>query len=251
MHPTPMGERLMKVTERWYSERMGRDITVARWGTYGAPVLLFPTAGGDAEEAERMQLVASLDELLAAGRIKVYSCDSVAGMALTRYEGSTEYRMSLFNSFQEAVAREVVPAIHSDCGGPTPIVVAGASIGAFNSVAMLCRYPELFSAALGMSGTYDIAHLIGGHVTPDLYYATPKRFLPGLSGPTLDLLRQRWVVLASGTGAWEDIDGSWQMADVLGAAGVPNRVDDWGPGHSHDWPSWREMLPVYLDDLVP
>ena len=32
-------------------------MTVARWGHWGAPVLLFPTAGGDAEEIERMQVI--------------------------------------------------------------------------------------------------------------------------------------------------------------------------------------------------
>ena len=47
----------MKVTERWHSERMGRDLSLVRWGHYGVPVLLFPTAGGDAEEVERHRLV--------------------------------------------------------------------------------------------------------------------------------------------------------------------------------------------------
>jgi len=41
------------------------------------------------------------------------------------------------------------------------------------------------------------------------------------------------------------------MADILGAKGVPNRVDVWGPEWDHDWPTWRAMLPVYLDELVP
>ena len=33
--------------------------------------------------------------------------------------------------------------------------------------------------------------------------------------------------------------------------GIPNRVDDWGPDYDHDWPTWWEMLPLYLDDLLP
>ena len=40
-------------------------------------------------------------------------------------------------------------------------------------------------------------------------------------------------------------------ADALGRKGVPNRVDDWGDRYDHDWPTWWEMLPLYLDDLVP
>ena len=41
------------------------------------------------------------------------------------------------------------------------------------------------------------------------------------------------------------------LAKVLGDKGIPNRVDDWGPAYEHDWPTWWEMLPLYLDDLVP
>ena len=35
----------MKVTERWHSHRMGRDISLVRWGHYGVPVLLSDVAG--------------------------------------------------------------------------------------------------------------------------------------------------------------------------------------------------------------
>jgi esterase/lipase superfamily enzyme len=240
----------VKVTERWYSDRMGQDLSLVRWGHYGVPVLLFPTAGGDAEEVERNGLVGALAPLVDAGRVKIYSCDSAAGRVMVRREGSTEYRTWLFNAYHQAVAQEVVPAIHAD-STQVPIVVAGASIGAFNAVAMLCRYPHLFGAAVGMSGTYAVEQFIGGPFTDDLYYASPLHFLPGLDGPTLETLRQRFVVLASGSGRWETVGESWRMADALGAKGVPNRVDDWGPGYDHDWPTWWQMLPLYLDDLVP
>ena len=59
------------------------------------------------------------------------------------------------------------------------------------------------------------------------------------------------IVLASGSGEWEDVGESWAVANVLGAKGIPNRVDDWGPAYKHDWPTWWEMLPTYLDDLLP
>ena len=240
----------MKVTERWRSERMGQDISLVRWGHYGVPVLLFPTAGGDAEEVERHHLVGFLAPMVEAGRIKLYSCDSAAGRAMAQNEGSTQYRMWLFNQYHQAVAEEVVPAIHAD-SAPQDIVVAGASIGAFNSLAMICRYPHLFGAAVCMSGTYTVERFIGGPFTDDLYFASPLHFLPGLEGPALDLLRRRFVVLASGSGRWEDVGESWAAAKALGDKGIPNRVDDWGDRYDHDWPTWWEMLPLYLDDLVP
>lgn len=240
----------MKVTERWWSDRMGQELSLVRWGHWGVPVLLFPTAGGDAEEVERHQLIARLAPMIDAGRIKVYSCDSAAGRAMARHDGSTDYRRWLFNAYQQAVAEEVMPAVHADSSAE-PAIVAGASIGAFNALAMICRYPELFGAAVGMSGTYQPERFIGGRFTDDWYFASPLHFLPGLEGPALDTLRTRFVVLASGSGRWEDVGESWAASAVLADKGVPHRVDDWGGGYDHDWPTWWEMLPLYLDDLVP
>ena len=76
------------------------------------------------------------------------------------------------------------------------------------------------------------------------------RLRPPPGRPALDLLRQRFAVLASGQGANEDVGESWRIADVLGAQGIPNRVDPWGPEWPHDWQTWRAMLPMYLDDLL-
>ncbi len=241
----------MKAVERWYSDRVQREITVARWGTYGQPVLVFPSAGGDAEEIERHGLVGACGQLLAQGRVKLYSVDSVAGQAMMLKVGSPLHRSWLLNQFHECVRREVIPAIHADLGGAAmPVIASGASIGAFNAVAVLCRYPDIFGAAVGMSGTYQIDRFYDHAWSSELYFSCPLQFVPGLDGPQLDLLRQRFVVLASGEGAWEDVGESWHMASVLGAKGIPNRVDNWGPQWEHDWPTWHRMLPQYLDELT-
>ena len=242
---------MTKTVSRWHSERLHRDITLARWGHYGQPVLLFPTAGGDAEEIERMLVIRALGPLLEAGRIKVYSCDSLAGRALATKEGSEAHRSWMLNAFHDYVAHEVVPAIRSDChDNGVEVIAAGASIGAFNAVAVTCRYPHLFRAALGMSGTYDLETLLGFRGNEDFYFSSPMAFLPNLGGALLDVLRKRFVLLPFGQGRWENPDESWRMAGVLGAKGVPNRVDPWGGEWDHDWPTWREMLPRYLDELV-
>ena len=61
----------MKATDSWYSERLEQSIGMARWGHYGAPVLVFPTAGGDAEEIERNGLVDACRPLIEGGRVKL------------------------------------------------------------------------------------------------------------------------------------------------------------------------------------
>ncbi|MCA1824634.1 MAG: hypothetical protein LC640_10325 [Frankia sp.] len=156
------------------------------------------------------------------------------------------------NFFHDFVRNEVVPAIIDDCGGsPLGIIATGSSIGAFNALAMVCRYPDAFHKAICMSGTYDVTRFYeGAPMTQDLYDASPLHFLPDLEGPQLDQLRERYVLLASGQGDYEDIGESWRAAHALGSKGVPNRVDPWGVEWEHNWPTWRAMLPQYLEELT-
>lgn len=242
---------MSKATERWFSDRVQTEVTLVRWGTYGRPVLIFPTAGGDAEEVERHGLVDACQHLIDAGRVKLYSVDSVAGQAMMTKPGSPQHRLWVLNQFHDCIRHEVVPAIHSDSGGePLGIIASGASIGAFNAVAVLCRYPDVFSAAIGLSGSYTIERFYERPWTKDLYFSSPLQFLPGLDGSVLDQLRQRFAILASGEGQWENVDESWTMAGALGAKGVPNRVDNWGPQWDHQWPTWWRMMPQYLEELA-
>ncbi len=242
----------MKTVGRWRSERVEREVSLVRWGTSGQPLLLFPTAGGDAEEIERMHLVGALMPLIEAKKLKVYSCDSVAGAALLARERNPRHQMWLQNQFHQYLRHEVVPAIHADCqGNQLDIWAAGASIGALHSVAMVCRFPDVFSRACAMSGTYDIRRFYDAkEFTDDFWVSSPLHFVPTLGGKHLEVLRSRFILLVSGQGRAEDIAESWRMAKVLGDKGVPNRVDPWGAEWHHDWPTWRKMLPQILETWV-
>jgi len=235
---------------RWYSDRTRCEVTLARWGHFGQPVLLFPTAGGDAEEIERFLMIKVLEPLIDAGKVKIYSCDSVAGRVFFSKEGSPEYRMWMMNQYHQYVKHEVVPAIRTDCKDPdVGVWAAGASIGAFHAAAMVCRFPDLFHKGICMSGTYNLLRFCERkEPTEDYFVSSPLHFVPTLSGPHLDLLRQRHLLIASGRGRWEDINESWKLAAVLGNKGVPNYVDDWGPEVHHDWITWRDMMPKFLTE---
>jgi len=243
---------MSKLTSSWWSPRVEREVAVARWGTFGTPVLVFPTAGGDAEEIERFDLVAACGDLIDAGRVKLYSVDSVNGRVLLAGEGDAGHQAWIQRQFFELIRHEVVPAIRADCrSDDVEVVTAGSSIGAFNALTCVCRFPDVFRLAICMSGTYELRRFFSGEVGEEFYETSPLHFVPAMEdGATLDRLRERMVVLASGEGANEDVGESWKVAEVLGAKGIPNRVDPWGPQWEHDWPLWRAMLPGYLKDLA-
>lgn len=241
----------MRDSSSWYSERVRQWVHLVRWGHWGTPVLVFPTAGGDAYEIERMGLIAALAPLLDGGRVKVYALDSIAGRAWLQRQ-DPRHCTWLQSQFDAMIDHEVIAAIRADCRSDgIEVLTAGSSIGAFNALATLCRHPDAVRAAIGMSGTYNLEPWLSGHFDDAFYFASPWHYLPGLGdGWQLDALRRRFALLAYGGGRWEAPHESWRMAELLGGKGVPNRVDAWGPEWDHDWPTWRRMLPQYLDWLA-
>jgi len=237
----------------WKSPALGgREISFVRYGVSGTPLLLFPTAGGDAEEPERFHLITAIGDFLKDLRVKVYCVDSIAGMAWLKECKTLEQAAAIQNQFDTCLYREVVPAIHRDCGGDGGLVwTAGASIGAFNALAAVCRHPDVFGKAICMSGTYNMNRFLEGRINHDYYQSSPLDFVPNLSSKHLDLLRQRFILLAHGQGDYEDPEQSWRVERVLGPKNIPNRVDAWDKTWRHDWVTWRKMLPQFLGELLP
>ena len=236
---------------RWYSPELQMDTQVVRWGSFGAPLLLFPTAGGDAEEVERFFLIKKLAPFINEGRLKVYSVDSINGRAWITNE-SVRHRIWVQQQFDKYVGEEVVPLIRQDChSGNIQIMTAGASIGAFNALVSICRYPEFFNRAICMSGTFDIEKWLEGQWFDEFHHQSPIHFVPGLpEGDQLNWLRQRYVLLVTGQGKNENPEESWKVAHALGQQEIPNRVDLWDPEWPHDWETWREMLPQYVEEML-
>jgi esterase/lipase superfamily enzyme len=225
---------------------------MVRWGHFGKPLLVFPTAGGDAEEIERFGVIDVLGPFIDAGRIKVYSVDSVAGRVIAQRHFPRERCGAVLNRFDACVHTEVAPRIRADCNSPDiAVAVAGASLGAFSALATLCRHPDVFDLAIAMSGSYDLEALLDVTVSEDFYFSSPLHYLPRLEGgPQLEALRTRFAVLPFCQGRWENPGETWRMAEVLGAKGIPNRVDPWGAEYDHDWPAWRAMLPAYVSEFL-
>jgi esterase/lipase superfamily enzyme len=218
-------------------------------------VLLFPTAGGDAEEVERWQMIDVLAPLIDSRHDQGLLVRLVAGKALVTGEGTPRHRMWLQNQFHQYMRHEVVPAIRTDCKDP-PTSRSGrpAPRSARSTPWPRCAAsPTCSPAAWPMSGTYDLRRFYDARpdeFTDQFWASSPLHFVPTLGGRHLDVLRTRYILMPVGEGKAEDIGESWNLAKVLGRAGVPNRVDSWGPDWPHDWITWRKMLPQTLEQSL-
>jgi len=94
---------------------------------------VFPTEGGDAGEFERHGMVGALQDLLAAGRIKLYCVDSFDRESWSNSGVSLEERARRHGAYEAWILGEVVPFIRDDCGGASEVITCGASLGAFHA----------------------------------------------------------------------------------------------------------------------
>lgn len=241
---------MQREVRSWWSPAVGREMGVATYGHYGKPVIFFPTGGGDFLDCERFLMVRALGPLIDAGRIKLFAVDSVCRESWTNPEVAPADKSRAQARYARYLEDELVPFIRGRCGGSEQRIAAcGASIGAYNALNVACRRPDQFDLMIGLSGTYSHDHRMGGHFDDDYYFNMPLHFVPGLSGRLLEELRSVRFVLGLGE-AHENPAYTWAVASVLGRQGIWNRVENWGPGSGHDWPTWRTMLPLFLDRLA-
>lgn len=236
----------------WFSRPIGLEMPIVTYGHAGPAVLLYPTAAADYLENERFFLVKAVEPLLMAGRMRLFSIDSINSHAWMDRDLPVVVQARRQAAYSQYVEEEVVPYIRHVCGNPEErILTTGASFGAFHAANQFFRRPDLFGGVIGMSGFYDLGpRYLKKYNGDDAYRNNPAWFVHDVSGDHLHRLRtDSRIVLAAGEGAYEAPDASRKMAGILASKGIPHWLDIWGKDVNHDWPWWRRMLPYFLEKL--
>jgi esterase/lipase superfamily enzyme len=152
------------------------------------------------------------------------------------------------NTWNEYVYQEVIPFIKQNTSGETPVIISGASFGALHSANLFFKRPDLINGCIPMSGVYDLTEYTKGYFTEDVYYNSPMHYVPNLTDHNVleQVRRSGHIHLFSGSGAHEDPDSARRFAGILYGKGIWYELDIWGHEWSHDWPTWRAVLPHYL-----
>ncbi len=240
---------LRRTIDGWHSPSLGQDMPIVSYGHGGHPLLLFPTAAADFLENERFHLVNAVAGAIDAGRVRVFSINSINSQSwMDRNLPVPEQarRQALFSQYIE---EEVAPFIRNACGTPGQrIATAGASFGAFHAANTLFRRPDLFDATIAMSGFYDLGpDYLKGYSDDNCFFNNPAWCVPGIEGRPLELLRSSRIHILTGQGSYEAPDASRHLSGLLNSKGIPHFLDVWGHDVDHDWPWWRKMLPYSID----
>lgn len=237
------------IYERIPSSAMGREMHVWRYGWWGAPVLVFPSAAGFAHEWQKEGMIDTLDPLLRAGKIKLYCPESNVAEAFTRKEERGAVKIAKHLAYERFILDTMVPFIRQDCNLPAArIGVVGCSLGGLYAALFALRHPETFDYALCMSGRYEITQFLGGYNAPDVYFSNPLAFVPNLHGEALDRVRQTHLTMVCGTGQWEEgcIEETLALCDAFRDKGIPHDRDIWGKDSAHHWSWWKKQCLHHL-----
>ena len=234
---------------QWYSPRLNKNMEIAVYGHFGFALLMLPTAAADYLEYERFHLIAALEPYIVAGKVKVFSINSINSEAWLNNRMHPRHKAIRHQQFNAYVEEEVVPFIRTHSSHETPIVTTGASLGALHAANLYFRRPDLFGGVIAMSGVYDLTTYTKGYYDEDVYFNSPIHYLPNLQDDFyLPRLRSaRHIHILTGSGDYEDPESSRKLSEILHSRGIPHELDIWGWDMRHDWPTWRAMLPYYVE----
>lgn len=233
----------------WYSPALQKEMPIAAYGDYGFALLLVPTAAADYLEYERFQMMETLAPYINGGKVKVFSINSINNESWLNNEMAGAHKAIRQNQFNEYVLNEVIPFIKNNTSVDTPIITCGASFGALHSMNLFLKRPDLINGVIAMSGVYDLTDYTKEYYDEQVYFNSPIHYIPNQNdhGFLEQIRKSRHIHILTGSGAYEDPNASRNFAAVLHNKGILCELDIWGEEWKHDWPTWRAMLPVYLE----
>ena len=233
------------------------DLAVVRYGSWGRPVLLFPSEGGSARDAEHNGMLDAVRPLVDAGRVSLFCVDSLDGWSWSDGDIPTEERARRGQTYTAWLSEMVLPWLLDQVGGGQEVITVGVSLGAYHAVHLTLQRADVAPLAIGLSGNYDPSTWNGwGELGDATYFANPTAYLANMEGGHLQWVRSRVsVLLVVGQGAFEEsptraLSSTRAFADLLERKGIRHDLDVWGHDSAHDWPWWQRQLAHHLPRFV-
>ena len=235
-----------------YSPAIGRDMPLLTFGHYGAPLIAFPSGGGQFHDFEDNGMIRALAPLIDSGKIKVYCPASLDNETWLSNETDPHWRGVWYGAYIDFILNNLVPHIRYDCqSADIRIGLVGCSLGAYHAANLTLKFPDLFHYGLCMSGRYDLNAIMGQHSdSKEVYFNNPAAYLYNIHGDELNRIKHNaHLALVCGQGAWEEkcLAETWQLTNALERHGISHECDIWGHDVEHHWHWWRKQVTYHLE----
>mgnify|MGYP001771060596 FL=1 len=232
---------------RWHSPALNRPMELLVFGHHGAPVLVFPTSRGRFYEWEDFGMIEAMRRHIEQGWNQFYCVDSVDEESWYCKACHPAARVARHIQYEQYILNEVIPLIRSKNDTPY-LIVTGASFGAYHAVNFAFRHPGLARRIIGMSGRYDMRPFMDSYYDENFYFNNPVDYMKNLSDPAwLEKFRRELdIILVCGRDAGEETENNRYLSQILWEKGIWHALRLWD-GWAHDWPWWKQMLPMYIN----
>jgi esterase/lipase superfamily enzyme len=220
------------------------------FGHFGAPVIAFPSGGGQYFDFESNGMIGAIAHLIEGGNVKVYCPEGLDNETWLNQGADPHWRGVRHDAYQDFIVNNLVPAIRFDCRSQEiRIALTGASLGAYHAANFALKFPHIFHYALCMSGRYDLEEVVGKSGSPEIYFNNPMAYVYHLNDDGLEHVRRNThLALVCGQGAWEEkcLRDTHRLADLLASKSISHERDIWGEDVEHHWHWWRKQIAFHF-----
>jgi esterase/lipase superfamily enzyme len=232
---------------KWFSEYLSREFELLVFGQDGYPVVLFPSSKGRYYENKDCGLIDSVAHLLDSGKIKIYCPDGADSSSWYNYSIHPSDRVKTHIGYEKLILNDVIEFARHETG-QKKVALAGCDFGAYHAANLGFRHPDIVNSIICMGGFYDIKQFIYGYYDDNCYFNNPPDYLPNLNDNWyLDKFRQMTIILGTGEND-ESKNENIRLSNILNSKEIPHLLDIRSYA-GHDWHSWREMFPQYMEKI--
>ncbi len=229
---------------RWNSPALGRDMELLVFGHAGPRAVAFPSSMGRFFDWEDRGLVDCFGDRLRNGGLQLICVDSVDGESWYAEGRPPAERALRHQQYDQYLYEEVLP-FSAGLNSNSMVITAGVGFGAYHAINFAFRHPDRVGRALGMSGLYDIRRFVGSYYDDHVYFNNPCDYLANeYETERLAALRRIDLILAVGREDFLHANNE-HLSRILWSKGIWHALRLWD-GFAHDWPIWRQMLPLYI-----
>lgn len=230
----------------WYSHRVQKHMEFLRFGSSGAPVVIFPTSGGNHTEFSKNGMIEPLSWKIEQGLIQVYCVDTNNWEGWYNSSLSPRQRVECSVAFEEYLLHEFLPHLRNETGTDM-LILAGISFGGYHTINFALKYPQLVNRAVSISGSFTVKGLLDGYYDDLCYFNDPEAYIQNLNDPWfLSMYNTHTELTLVTSDADVCLHRNLEMSNHLSAKNVRHNLIVWEGGYTHDWPAWKTMIAHYL-----
>ena len=243
----------------YYSQILGCNQEIKRYGHAGRPVLFIPCQNGRFYDFENYHMTDTWAPWIEAGQCMVFAIDTMDQETWSDKQGDPAWRIRRYEEWLRFITEELAPFIRditnekNGWDGQPGIIPFGCSLGATHAANLFFRWPDIFDGCLALSGIYTADYGFDGYWDDVVYRNSVADYMANLpeGHPYIDKYNSKKAVICVGRGAWEVPYTTERLYNICKAKGITGVwVDFWGTDCAHDWDWWYKQCAYYVPMLL-